>query len=150
MQRLSVLWGTLGGGGCHYVAVVLTVHAAVQASPGFRLYGSWSLRLELARQAAAAVEFMHSHNVVHRDLTSNNLLVTDKWEAKVCQVSSLTLPCTATSLALSRTHVHFVALRNHCNAVDEACGNVHIFLTSKDLPGDLDIAEVADTLAEHV
>lgn len=55
----------------------------MQASPGFRLYGSWSLRLELARQAAAAVEFMHSHNVVHRDLTSNNLLVTDKWEAKV-------------------------------------------------------------------
>lgn len=26
---------------------------------------------------------MHTHNVVHRDLTSNNLLVTDKWEAKV-------------------------------------------------------------------
>ena len=54
-----------------------------QASPGFRLYNQWSIRLELAHQAAAAVEFMHSHNVVHRDLTSNNLLVTDKWEAKV-------------------------------------------------------------------
>ena len=47
-----------------------------QASPGFRLYNQWSIRLELAHQAAAAVEFMHSHNVVHRDLTSNNLLVT--------------------------------------------------------------------------
>ena len=55
----------------------------MQASPGFRLYNQWSIRLELAHQAAAAVEFMHSHNVVHRDLTSNNLLVTDKWEAKV-------------------------------------------------------------------
>ncbi|KAL0044448.1 hypothetical protein WJX82_007178 [Trebouxia sp. C0006] len=58
--------------------------AKTKASPGFRLYNQWSIRLELAHQAAAAVEFMHSHNVVHRDLTSNNLLVTDKWEAKVC------------------------------------------------------------------
>ena len=55
----------------------------LQASPGWRLYHDWPRRLELAHQAAAAVEFMHSHNVVHRDLTSNNLLVTDKWEAKV-------------------------------------------------------------------
>ena len=59
----------------------------IQASPGFRLYNQWSIRLELAHQAAAAVEFMHSHNVVHRDLTSNNLLVTDKWEAKVRALS---------------------------------------------------------------
>lgn len=56
---------------------------SLQASPGWRLYHDWPRRLELAHQAAAAVEFMHSHNVVHRDLTSNNLLVTDKWEAKV-------------------------------------------------------------------
>ena len=55
----------------------------MQASPGWRLYHDWPRRLQLAQQAAAAVEFMHSHNVVHRDLTSNNLLVTDKWEAKV-------------------------------------------------------------------
>ena len=63
----------------------IILHSCVcgQASPGFRLYNQWSIRLELAHQAAAAVEFMHSHNVVHRDLTSNNLLVTDKWEAKV-------------------------------------------------------------------
>lgn len=58
--------------------------AKLKACPGWRLQGSWALRLELARQSAAAVEFMHSHDVVHRDLTSYNLLVTDKWEAKVC------------------------------------------------------------------
>ena len=39
--------------------------------------------------AAAAVEYMHSQNVVHRDLTSYNLLVTDKFEAKVCLHNSL-------------------------------------------------------------
>ncbi|KAK9830537.1 hypothetical protein WJX72_012336 [[Myrmecia] bisecta] len=58
--------------------------AKLKASPGWKLFSSWPIRLELARQAAAAVEFLHSHGVVHRDLTSYNLLVTDKWEAKVC------------------------------------------------------------------
>lgn len=27
--------------------------------------------------------YMHSQNIVHRDLTSYNLLVTDKWECKL-------------------------------------------------------------------
>ena len=57
-------------------------YVSVQASPGFRLYSSWQLRLELAKHAAAAVEYMHSQNILHRDLTSYNLLVTDKFEAK--------------------------------------------------------------------
>jgi sterile alpha motif and leucine zipper-containing kinase AZK len=56
---------------------------ALQECPGWRLYGSWSIRLELARQAAAAVAYMHAQNIVHRDLTSYNLLVTDKWECKL-------------------------------------------------------------------
>lgn len=34
---------------------------------------------------------MHTHNVVHRDLTSNNLLVTDKWEAKVTFLAQIGL-----------------------------------------------------------
>lgn len=54
-----------------------------QASPGFRLYKYWQLRLEMAKHAAAAVAFMHANNVIHRDLTSYNLLVTDKFETKV-------------------------------------------------------------------
>ena len=39
--------------------------------------------MKLAHQAAAAIEFMHFRDVLHRDLTSNNLLITDKWELKV-------------------------------------------------------------------
>lgn len=54
-----------------------------QACPGWKLYHGWVIRIELLKHVAAAVEFMHSVNVVHRDLTSYNLLVTDKWEAKV-------------------------------------------------------------------
>ncbi|KAK9838338.1 hypothetical protein WJX81_005555 [Elliptochloris bilobata] len=53
------------------------------ACPGWKLWGSWATRLELARQAAAGVSFMHSQDIIHRDLTSYNLLVTDKWEAKL-------------------------------------------------------------------
>lgn len=68
ISGLMVVWG-----GC------------LQASPGFRLYCSWQLRLELAKQTAAAVEYMHANNIIHRDLTSYNLLVTDKFEAKVRQ-----------------------------------------------------------------
>lgn len=34
-------------------------------------------------QAAAAVEYMHAHDVIHLDLTSANLLVADGWIAKV-------------------------------------------------------------------
>ena len=55
----------------------------MQGSAGFRLYHSWSLRLKLAQQAAAAIAYMHEANVIHRDVTANNILVTENYEAKV-------------------------------------------------------------------
>lgn len=57
--------------------------ACAQACPGWKLYGSWLTRLELAKQAAAGLAFMHCQSVVHRDFTSYNVLVSDKWEAKL-------------------------------------------------------------------
>ncbi len=44
----------------------------------YRLYSDWLVRLQVAQGAAAAVEFMHSHSVVHRDLTSGNVLLKPK------------------------------------------------------------------------
>jgi serine/threonine protein kinase len=43
-------------------------------------YGSqfacdWLTRLEVVRGAAAGLEYMHQHGVIHRDLTSYNLLL---------------------------------------------------------------------------
>jgi hypothetical protein len=43
-------------------------------------YGSqfacdWLTRIEVARGAAAGLEYMHQHGVIHRDLTSYNLLL---------------------------------------------------------------------------
>lgn len=56
---------------------------AAQSSAGFKLWHDWPTRLRLAQQASAALAFMHERNVLHRDVTSHNLLVTENWEAKV-------------------------------------------------------------------
>jgi hypothetical protein len=40
--------------------------ARLRTSPGFRLYSSWTTRLTIAQQVAAAMAFMHSQHVLHR------------------------------------------------------------------------------------
>jgi serine/threonine protein kinase len=57
--------------------------ARLRASPGWRLHASWTTRLALGQHVAAALAWMHSQRVVHRDLTSYNVLITDRFEAKV-------------------------------------------------------------------
>lgn len=57
--------------------------ARLRASPGWRLHSSWTTRLALGQHVAAALAWMHSQRVVHRDLTSYNVLITDRFEAKV-------------------------------------------------------------------
>ena len=44
---------------------------------------SWPLRLRIARQAADAIEFLHTNNLIHRDIKSSNLLLDDSWTCKV-------------------------------------------------------------------
>lgn len=44
------------------------------------LYVNWVWRLEIAVGAAAGVQYMHANGIVHRDLTSGNLLL--DWVAK--------------------------------------------------------------------
>ncbi|GAX82742.1 hypothetical protein CEUSTIGMA_g10168.t1 [Chlamydomonas eustigma] len=55
----------------------------------YRFYMSWERRLEIAYGIAAGLEFMHFNNVVHRDLTSYNVLLEPgkqpgSFIAKVC------------------------------------------------------------------
>ena len=56
---------------------------SLQGGPGYRLWSRWVLRLQLAQQAAAAIAYMHEANIIHRDVTANNILVTENYEAKV-------------------------------------------------------------------
>jgi len=44
----------------------------------------WDVRSDIAKQLAAAMNYLHSRNIIHRDLKSHNLLVGDGWKIKVC------------------------------------------------------------------
>jgi len=45
---------------------------------------SWELRAKIAVDVSAAMAYLHSRNVIHRDLKSQNLLVDKNWKIKVC------------------------------------------------------------------
>jgi serine/threonine protein kinase len=44
----------------------------------------WHLRLKLLKDAATGMAYLHQRSLIHRDLKSQNLLVSDQW---VCKVS---------------------------------------------------------------
>jgi len=44
----------------------------------------WPLRIEVALQVARAMAYLHSKDIIHRDLKSHNLLVADGWKVKIC------------------------------------------------------------------
>eukprot|EP00026_Physarum_polycephalum_P006066 Phypoly_transcript_06107.p1 GENE.Phypoly_transcript_06107~~Phypoly_transcript_06107.p1 ORF type:complete len:166 (+),score=18.12 Phypoly_transcript_06107:604-1101(+) len=45
---------------------------------------SWGLRARIAIDIAKAMTFLHSKNVIHRDIKSKNCLVDAGWKIKVC------------------------------------------------------------------
>ncbi|KAN0025414.1 hypothetical protein ACTFIU_003675 [Dictyostelium citrinum] len=47
---------------------------------------AWPLRIKIAYDVACAMAYLHSRNVIHRDLKSTNLLVGDNWRIKVCDM----------------------------------------------------------------
>jgi serine/threonine protein kinase len=44
----------------------------------------WHVRISIALDVASAMAFLHSRQIIHRDLKSKNLLVTDNWRVKLC------------------------------------------------------------------
>ncbi|KAM9956291.1 hypothetical protein ACTFIR_003003 [Dictyostelium discoideum] len=44
----------------------------------------WSLRVKIAKDIAEGMEYLHSKQIMHRDLKSNNLLLGRNWTIKIC------------------------------------------------------------------
>jgi serine/threonine protein kinase len=45
---------------------------------------TWLDKAKIAHSAACAMAYLHSRNIIHRDLKSKNLLVEDGWRVKIC------------------------------------------------------------------
>ena len=44
---------------------------------------TWEQRIKIALGAAKGLEYVHSHNIIHRDIRPNNILITHDYESLV-------------------------------------------------------------------
>jgi len=45
---------------------------------------SWATRAKMAYEVATALSFLHSKKMIHRDIKSENLLISENWNVKLC------------------------------------------------------------------
>jgi len=45
---------------------------------------TWATRVKMANEVASAISFLHSRNIIHRDIKSENLLLTETGDVKLC------------------------------------------------------------------
>ncbi|KAJ3169309.1 hypothetical protein HDU88_001109 [Geranomyces variabilis] len=59
------------------------IEAATAAAAGKENIG-WRMRVSFATDIARALVYLHTHNIIHRDLKSENLLLTENNRLKIC------------------------------------------------------------------
>ena len=77
---------------------------------GWKLFTHWEIRLSLAYHVAGAVDYMHCRGLIHRDLTSANLLVGANWQAKV-----INLACHFAAMVAAAVAPCCWVLAGHCD-----------------------------------
>lgn len=45
---------------------------------------SWATRVKMANDVASAISFLHTKNMIHRDIKSDNLLISENYDVKLC------------------------------------------------------------------
>lgn len=65
------------------VAIVTEMCERGNLKDGLKDIKSLPLRLKLAKDIAAGLNWMHSNRIIHRDLKLANLLITDDWQIKI-------------------------------------------------------------------
>jgi len=52
---------------------------------------SWKIRMKIALQIAQACYYLHAKNIIHRDLKSQNILMSDNYKVKLCDLGLATI-----------------------------------------------------------
>jgi len=66
----------------------------------------WKLRLKLAKDAAKGMAYLHSRNLIHRDLKPQNLLVNSNWSCKVSDFGISTVSSHTTHMTCIGTPIY--------------------------------------------
>lgn len=67
------------------IIMELCSHGALRE--GLRYPLPWALRVRLAMETAEGLAFLHENRIIHRDVKTTNVLITDDWRAKLCDFS---------------------------------------------------------------
>ena len=45
---------------------------------------NWLVKVQMAYQGALSLEYLHKQNIIHNDIKTENMLISDGWQIKLC------------------------------------------------------------------